>query len=209
MNYRTSAQQDLQRAHPKPCISICGVPRWNSLAEPKPKKNVGITPVFEISPRDEADSQARQPLSQKPRLTAQLLDGVLASQQLSRDDAESGEHRKAAVVQLPGAHVIIVLPKPRGVAEVARLLRWILGPNTQLQGTRNEEESDHAVAARRGQDRREPGRHLVEAGELDVVLHHSTQRRHHRHAPVLDLGGAEGAEAGLVALLAEARWVAH
>merc|ERR1712066_862454 len=52
---------------------------------------------------------------------AELLDGVLPRQQLGRDNADGREHREAAVVQLPGAHLLVVLPEAQGIAEVARL----------------------------------------------------------------------------------------
>mmetsp|Transcript_22274 Transcript_22274/g.55683 ORF Transcript_22274/g.55683 Transcript_22274/m.55683 type:complete len:249 (+) Transcript_22274:131-877(+) len=145
--------------------------------------------------------------SQNSISQAELLDGILPCQQLSRDDAKRSEHREAAVVQLPGAHLLVVLPQAQRVAKVARLLRWVLRPHTELQGSGDKEQRDHAVAAGSASHRCQPRGHFLEAGELHIVLDHRAQRRHHRNTAVLDLGGAEGAEARLVALLAEARWV--
>merc|ERR1712151_1205607 len=72
----------------------------------------------EVAAGDENATQWREArkLSKDARLSertvshAELLDGILARQQLCRDDAEGGEHREAAVVQLPGAHLVVILP---------------------------------------------------------------------------------------------------
>merc|ERR1712151_1383877 len=63
----------------------------------------------------------------------ELLHGVFAGEQLGSDDADSSKHREAAIVQLPGAHLHVVLPQAKRVPEIARLLRGVLGPNAELQ----------------------------------------------------------------------------
>ena len=63
--------------------------------------------------------------------------------------------------------------------------RWLLvgalGPGTELQDTRHGEERHEAVAAGSGDGRGQASGHGVEARELHVVLHHGTQRCHHRN----------------------------
>merc|ERR1719476_507100 len=129
---------------------------------------------------------------------AKLLNGVLAGQQLRRDDADSGKHRKPTVVDLPRAHLVVVLAKTHWVTEVAGLLRGILRPHAQLQGAGDQEEQDHPVAAWRREHRGQARGHALEAWELDVVLDDGAECRHHGHAAMLDLRSAEGAEARLV-----------
>merc|ERR1719447_409720 len=89
------------------------------------------------------DLQGRAPGPQYPRAgrsQAELLDGVLARQQLGGNDPEGREHSEPAVVDLTLAHLLVVLVQANGVAEVAGLLRGVLGPHTELQCTREREE---------------------------------------------------------------------
>merc|ERR1719210_998027 len=127
--------------------------------------------------------------------------------QLCRDDADCSEHRKPSIVDLPAAHLLIVLAEAHRITEVARLLRGILRPQPQLQGACHQEEEDHPVAARRREHGGQARGHALEAWELDVVLGDGAYRCHHGHTAMLDLCSPEGAEARLVALLAEARRV--
>merc|ERR1719210_542646 len=115
--------------------------------------------------------------------------------QLCRDDADRGEHRKPSIVDLPAAHLLIVLAEANRITEVARLLRGILRPHPQLQGACHQEEEDHPVAARRREHGGQARGHALEAWELDVVLGDGAYRCHHGNAAMLDLCSPEGAEA--------------
>jgi len=137
----------------------------------------------------------------------QLLHAVLPRRKVRGDDAERREHGHAPVVDLLVPHVLGVLPEPGRVAEVPGLLRGVLPPQAQLHGTRDQEERREAVRPRRRGHGGQARRHAVEARELHVVLGDGADGRHHGHAPVLELSGAEVAEAGLVALLREAQRV--
>merc|ERR1712039_209908 len=136
-------------------------------------------------------------------LEAELLDGILARQQLRRDYPERGEHGEAAIVQLAGSHLCVVLPQAERIAEVAGFLRWALCPDAELEGACHQEQSDHPIAPWRRQHCRQARWHGLETWELNVVLRDGPHSRHHGHAAMLDLRRAQGAETRLVALFAE------
>mmetsp|Transcript_18972 Transcript_18972/g.44589 ORF Transcript_18972/g.44589 Transcript_18972/m.44589 type:complete len:224 (-) Transcript_18972:182-853(-) len=134
----------------------------------------------------------------------ELLDGVLASQQLSRDDADGRKHGKATVVELAVPHFVVVQTNSQRVAKVTRFLVRVLGPNPQLEATRRHQQQDHTITSRRRNHSREARWHALEAGDFDEVLGHSTHGRHHGHAAVLDLRRAQLAEALLIVWKTEA-----
>ena len=68
--------------------------------------------------------------------SAELPEARLAADQLGQDEAHRGEHGEAPVVELLVAHVHVVHAQADGVAEVARLLLRVLGPDLGLLGGR-------------------------------------------------------------------------
>merc|ERR1711920_853890 len=84
------------------------------------------------------------PTSNREISETELLDGVLAGQQLRRDDPEGSEHREAAVVQLTGPHLSVVLSHPEWVTEIAGFLRWALRPEADFKDARNSKEEHHS-----------------------------------------------------------------
>eukprot|EP00445_Apocalathium_hangoei_P070663 CAMPEP_0204145712 /NCGR_PEP_ID=MMETSP0361-20130328/21739_1 /ASSEMBLY_ACC=CAM_ASM_000343 /TAXON_ID=268821 /ORGANISM="Scrippsiella Hangoei, Strain SHTV-5" /LENGTH=80 /DNA_ID=CAMNT_0051099747 /DNA_START=255 /DNA_END=494 /DNA_ORIENTATION=- len=70
----------------------CSAAPFGELLSPRP----GCT----LDPSSTADESCSKP---------KLLDGILAGQQLRRDDADGREHGEAAVVELPLPHLGVVL----------------------------------------------------------------------------------------------------
>mmetsp|Transcript_13896 Transcript_13896/g.31497 ORF Transcript_13896/g.31497 Transcript_13896/m.31497 type:complete len:298 (-) Transcript_13896:64-957(-) len=150
---------------------------------------------------------------------AELRESRLAGQQLGEQDAGSGKHRKAAVVQLTLLEAqhplltarrvrVLVEDTPAGrVAEVAHLLVWVLLPEGELRRCRESDNQREANGAWPGVGGGDATRHVLHEAEGCHALHEEAGGGHHGHATVLELSLAQLAEAGLVADLAEAEGV--
>merc|ERR1719204_1963063 len=140
----------------------------------------------------------RDPTCSQP----ELLDRGVPRVQAGRDDADGGEHRDAAVVQLARAHLLgVVVPPRQRVPEVAGLLLRVLHEHGRLQAPddREDRQEPHLPVAHgaRGHALRD----ALHAWHLRHALHQHAQGAHHRQAAVLELLGPEVLE--LLLALAE------
>jgi len=136
----------------------------------------------------------------------ELLDRILARRNLRREDAKHGDHGHAPIGDLLHAHLLVVHVEAEGVTEVARLRALLLAPG-QLQDCGEEEDAYEAKDALASAQSAQARGRLLEARELDEVLAHKADGRHHRHAAVLQLRRAELVEAHLVTHGGEAQRV--
>merc|ERR1719204_660048 len=130
----------------------------------------------------------RDPTCSQP----ELLDRGVPRVQAGRDDADGGEHRDAAVVQLARAHLLgVVVPPRQRVPEVAGLLLRVLHEHGRLQAPddREDRQEPHLPVAHgaRGHALRD----ALHAWHLRHALHQHAQGAHHRQAAVLELLGPE------------------
>jgi len=138
--------------------------------------------------------------------SGELSQGVLASGQLSTEDAQHTDHGHAAVVDLLHPHILSVLVDTKRVAEVARVLSWLLLPDL-LEGTTEQEDDSQTTLYARfiATGCGESTLDIFKAREAEEAFGDGTNGSHHGHTPVLELGSAQILETSLIADLREAK----
>merc|ERR1719204_2311224 len=128
----SSPKNRRRRAAPRPA-ALCE----NYKSKTIPRSNDAEPEATARAPPCRGCGALRDPTRSQP----ELLDRGIPRVQAGRDDADGGEHRDAAVVQLARAHLLgVVVPPRQRVPEVAGLLLRVLHEHGRLQAPDDRED---------------------------------------------------------------------
>mmetsp|Transcript_124566 Transcript_124566/g.311491 ORF Transcript_124566/g.311491 Transcript_124566/m.311491 type:complete len:264 (+) Transcript_124566:193-984(+) len=197
---RTTAATNVLKQVLLACWSICaphlvGLRTWPQACKPLmlANKTLMMPPLcFAWLP----GTMKRTHLATLPE--SKLLCCILTCCKFRCNDAQRGDHGQAAVAELLVAKLVRATVGLQRIAVDVLLQEWVAQPTDLLDNSGGDDHWQESFQTYFRSQYRDPGWHLLKAGESDKVLREKAHGREHRHTPVLKLSLAEPAEALLV-----------